>query len=135
MRKWIRKLKDFVKEIPLAGAVFRGAYGKVFGPKSGFVNSTEYWNDRYLNGGTSGQGSYGRLAEYKASFLNSLVSRYDIETVIELGCGDGSQLQLFEFKSYLGFDVSQRAVEVCSAKFADDKSKRFKLLDDYNHEQ
>jgi hypothetical protein len=37
---------------------------------SGF-SSANYWERRYADGGTSGSGSYGRLAEFKATFLNA----------------------------------------------------------------
>ena len=35
-----------------------------------FNTSGQYWEDRYAAGGNSGDGSYGDLAEYKASRIN-----------------------------------------------------------------
>jgi hypothetical protein len=48
--------------------------------------------DRYGQGGTSGFGSYRRLAEFKAETLNGFVARMRIQSVIRYGCGDGAQL-------------------------------------------
>lgn len=46
-----------------------------------------------MQGGTSGAGSYGVLAEFKAEVINSLLLEHSILTAIEFGCGDGSQLK------------------------------------------
>jgi hypothetical protein len=57
-----------------------------------FPGSTRYWEQRYAHGGTSGGGSYGTLAVAKAKFLNNLVHKNNINSVIEFGCRDGHQL-------------------------------------------
>ena len=90
-----------------------------------FKTSSDYWERRYVKGGNSGVGSYGRLAHFKAEFLNDFVEQHRIKSVIEYGCGDGSQLKLAHYPSYTGIDVSPRAVEICRALFATDRSKRF----------
>ena len=57
-------------------------------------NSASYWDSRYVSGGTSGAGSYGHLAEFKANVLNTFVANRNIKLVIEFGFGDGNQLIL-----------------------------------------
>jgi hypothetical protein len=96
-----------------------------------FKRSGDYWERRYLAGGTSGSGSYGRLALFKATALNSFVAKAGVQTVIELGCGDGGQLELAQYPSYLGIDVSPAAVAGCKRKFADDPAKSFALLHEF----
>lgn len=86
-----------------------------------FQNSAQYWQDRYKLGGTSGAGSYGRLAQFKADFLNNFVRENAIQTVVEYGCGDGAQLSLAQYPSYTGFDVSSLAVENCRRRFSTKK--------------
>jgi len=90
-----------------------------------FSNSSRYWQQRYLAGGDSGAGSHGRLAQFKADTLNAFVSRAGIRTIVELGCGDGRQLQLAHYPSYVGIDVSQTAIDLCQKRFASDRTKRF----------
>lgn len=90
-----------------------------------FRDSQSYWQNRYKAGGLSGAGSYGRLAEFKAEFLNSFVSSHDIKSVIELGCGDGNQLSLAQYPRYIGVDVSQDAIRICREKFSGDPTKSF----------
>ena len=94
-----------------------------------FCNSVDYWDSRYRLGGTSGDGSYGHLAEFKASFLNSWVCSEGLDSVIEFGCGDGNQLSLCNYKRYIGLDVSPSAIKKCKARFAGDSSKSFFLYD------
>lgn len=94
-----------------------------------FGNSSRYWEQRYARGGTSGAGSYGRLSLFKAEFLNDFVERRGIQSVVEFGCGDGHQLSLARYPSYLGFDVAPTAIELCTKRFAADTSKRFVLHD------
>ena len=90
-----------------------------------FPGVSPYWETRYAKGGTSGAGSVGRLAEFKAEVLNGFVEQHGIESVLELGCGDGSQLELARYPSYVGVDVSRTAIELCRSHFAGDSDKRF----------
>ena len=88
-------------------------------------NSRAYWEDRYQANGTSGAGSYGRLATYKADFLNRFVETHGIERVLELGCGDGNQLSMAQYRCYAGFDVAASAVAICAKRFARLNSWKF----------
>lgn len=90
-----------------------------------------YWDSRYRRGGTSGSGSYGRLARFKASVINTFVKRNRISSVIEFGCGDGNQLSLLELDDYLGVDISPTVIDICRDKFMSDSRKRFLTLDQF----
>lgn len=94
-----------------------------------FPGSGAYWERRYQRSGTSGAGSYGAQAEYKAAFLNALVAEHGVASVIEWGCGDGNQLSLAEYPKYLGLDVSRTAVSTCVRRFAGDTAKSFAVHD------
>jgi protein O-GlcNAc transferase len=94
-------------------------------------DSADYWSRRYAKGGNSGAGSYGRLAEFKAEFVNAYVDRHGIGTVIEFGSGDGAQLELATYPTYVGFDVAQVCLEACRSRFASDPTKSFLHTDDY----
>jgi len=96
--------------------------------------SERYWKKRYLFGGNSGLGSYGKLASFKAAVINKFVEENKIETVIEYGCGDGNQLRLAHYPSYIGFDVSLDAVLLCRTIFSEDDAKLFKLMGEYSFE-
>lgn len=97
--------------------------------------SKNYWETRYLKGGTSGPGSYGKLAEFKAEIINSFIEINNISSVMEFGCGDGNQLNLLKIPKYDGYDVSAEAIRICSSKFLNDPTKSFKNIDDYNLEK
>lgn len=94
-----------------------------------FSDSSRFWEANYSKGRTSGHGSYGTLAEGKSLFLNNLVRERAVRTVIEFGCGDGNQLSLADYPSYIGLDVSRTAVGLCQTRFADDSAKSFFLYD------
>lgn len=85
----------------------------------------EYWEQTYQSGETSGRGSYGVLAEFKAEVVNGLIQRENITSIIEFGCGDGNQLQYMNYSKYLGVDVAATAVRLCASKYAEDSSKSF----------
>src|SRR6202040_327974 len=72
-----------------------------------YSDSALFWEGNYAQGRTSGNGSYGALAEGKSRFLNELVRERTVRSVIEFGCGDGNQLSLAEYPSYIGLDVSR----------------------------
>jgi SAM-dependent methyltransferase len=58
-----------------------------------------------------------------------------VRSVIEFGCGDGNQLTLAKYPAYLGFDVSETAVERCRKLFAADPAKKFDLMQRYHGER
>ena len=94
-----------------------------------YSDSVHFWEANYAQGGTSGCGSYGSLAEGKKRYLNDLVREREVSSVIEFGCGDGNQLSLAEYPSYIGLDVSRTAVRLCQRRFAADATKSFFLYD------
>jgi SAM-dependent methyltransferase len=95
-----------------------------------FRGSADYWQNRYASGGNSGSGSYGKVADFKATVLNEFVRDHEVTSVIELGCGDGNQLSLADYPSYIGVDVARHAVEACRARFAADPTKQFLTADE-----
>ncbi len=97
--------------------------------KATFKGSGTYWEDRYSKGRSSGNGSYGEVARFKADVLNRLVVEHVVTRVLEFGCGDGSQLALARYPAYIGLDVAPTAVRLCKQKFADDMSKSFYLYE------
>jgi hypothetical protein len=118
-------LKHHVTHLPGIGPLLQRGWSGLEHRR--FHSSGDYWERRYRSGGRSGAGSYGRLARFKADFLNALVADQGIATVVEWGCGDGAQLALAEYPDYLGIDVSPAAVDACRARFADDPTKRFSM--------
>jgi SAM-dependent methyltransferase len=84
-----------------------------------------YWDARYRSGGDSGSGSAGELAAFKAEVINATLARYACSSVIEFGCGDGRNLQLYDIPLYTGLDVSPAALRRCAEMFTDDASKSF----------
>jgi SAM-dependent methyltransferase len=129
-------MKEKIKNIPILGNLATQIYWKITGQNTpqAFAGSEKYWEDRYAAGGNSGVGSYDKFAEFKASILNEFVIEHDIKSVIELGCGDGNQLQLANYPSYIGFDISHTVIAMCEQIFADDRTKTFKLMSDYAEE-
>ena len=119
-----RSIKRMIRSVPMVGPFL------VRVRQMGFKNSGEYWERRYSEGGNPGSGSYGRLARFKMDFLNQFVTEHQVGSVIEFGCGDGSQLKLANYPAYIGVDVSAKAIEICRAIFSEDTSKRFMQLDE-----
>jgi hypothetical protein len=93
-----------------------------------FMESSQFWLARYRLGGDSGAGSFGGLADFKATLLNEFVRAHGITSVVELGFGDGNQLALFDFPHYTGYDISPDALGRCRVRFACDETKSFHLL-------
>lgn len=116
----------------VTGTPLEAPLRRMFGAKPMvFKNSNQYWVDRYQREGwNSGAGSYGRLAAFKAEVLNDFVAKNGVETVLELGSGDGNQASLARYPAYHGFDISPDAVDLCRKRFADDPTKTFSVVAD-----
>lgn len=95
-------------------------------------SSAQYWEERYRIGRNSGNGSYGKLAEFKANTINSFIKSAKVERVIEFGSGDGNQLALFDIPNYVGVDVSEEIVAKCRQRFSLDSSKVFLTADEFS---
>jgi len=120
-------IKGIVKRIP--GVLWVRAQINQYLMCRSFPGSAAYWENRYNAGGTSGVGSYGKLAEFKASVLNWFVAEKKITSVIEFGCGDGNQLLYAIYPRYIGLDVARKAIRLCQEKFKNDVTKSFFLYD------
>lgn len=94
-----------------------------------FHGSEAFWEAHYSTGGTSGSGSYGRLALFKAEVINEFIERNAIGSVIEFGCGDGNQLSLGKYPAYIGLDVSRTVLKRTSQRYRNDCTKSFFLYD------
>src|ERR1700692_4422141 len=114
-------VKDLVR--PLPGA----RQASLLRQRIAYGGSARFWEQNYAQGQTSGSGSYGALAEGKSRFLNDLVRQRAVRSVIEFGCGDGNQLSLANYPSYVGLDVSRTAIGLCQSRFAEDPGKSFFL--------
>lgn len=129
-------LRETLRRMPVVGSLaraarrlLRGRFG--IGGESSFRGSSSYWEERYSRGQDSGSGSYNHLAQFKAEVLNDFVRAEAIETVMELGCGDGNQLALANYPDYTGFDVSETAIRLCRQRFRNDPTRRFHAMDEY----
>lgn len=127
-------MKEIIKTMPIVGSLVRRIYRTLINPPKPFSGSMEYWQQRYESGGNSGAGSYNELAEFKANVLNCFVKDNTIDTVLEYGCGDGNQLKLAKYPSYIGYDVSAKVISHCANMFSDDETKQFKLMHEYRGE-
>ena len=93
----LQSLKTLVTRAPVLGSLtvkLRSMWWSWHRRARRFRGSAQYWETRYRTGGDSGAGSYGRLAKFKAESINGFVRENGIHSVIEWGCGDGSQLSL-----------------------------------------
>lgn len=99
-------------------------------------NSAKYWNQRYVNGGNSGAGSYNEFAHFKACVINNFIEKTQINSIIDYGVGDCNQLKLIntEKMTYTGIDVSEFIVSKCKEEYKYDDKKNFIHTDDMNND-
>lgn len=97
-----------------------------------FINSRNYWEKRYYYGGNSGKGSYAKDAIQKANFLNDTMLNYRLNNIIDVGCGDGNNLKIFNSDFYIGIDISKTVIEKNISTFQSHKNKKFFFLNN-NH--
>ena len=127
-------LKSMIKGIPVIGPAARKLSHLPLVMRArrlAFPGSASFWETTYAKGvqRQACPGSYGRLAEFKAEILNEFVRTKEIRSVIEFGCGDGSQLELGQYPEYVGVDVSASAIAQSKGRFGQDSSKRFYRVD------
>ena len=84
-----------------------------------------FWVNRSSNDGPSADGSTRRLNLFKSEFLNSIIQKYEIESVLDFGCGQSSILESLKVDEYLGFDPNSKVINSLREKYSLDFSKRF----------
>lgn len=127
----IRLFKRILIKLPRYQNIYN-LHRKIF-PKP--FDSSSFWEKRYISGGNSGKGSYGRLKVFKNEVINDFVESKNVASIIEFGVGDGNQLLNSRYPCYLGVDVSEKAINICRKKFAGDQSKSFIHSSNYNYEK
>jgi len=88
-------------------------------------SSEDFWEKHYQGGGNSGTGSYKHLAQFKSDVINNFIKENGINTLIDLGCGDGNIVSMLSVPYYTGIDVSPTIISKNREKFKDDQTKNF----------
>ena len=94
-------------------------------------SAAKYWEERYYFGRGSGPGSLGRLGQYKARVVSQLITAHEHKSVLDLGCGDGSQivkLNLPGIEYYHGYDISETGVALARTHLQHDNRFKFDVM-------
>lgn len=128
------RFRRVVKKTPLLRDVARVVMRHLVAGNASNFSSADYWENRYREGRDSGAGSYNRLAQFKAETINRFVAESGVQSVIEFGCGDGSQLRLAVYPMYIGVDVSPTVIASTKRAFEGDCTKSFILVSEVGPE-
>ena len=95
------------------------------------LNNKNFWNDRYNTNMVlgSGNGSRGKNLKLKEDIVKKVLVDYEINSVLDLGCGDCEVNKNLKLPNYLGIDVSNVIVERNTKLFPDRKF----MVTDFNH--
>lgn len=100
------------------------------------MNPADYWERRYAQGGDSGRGSRGEIAQVKADEVNRLIERERVASVIDWGCGDGVVLKMIDPQvPYLGIDASRTIIARMTVSQWRHPDRRFILASNYTGER
>ena len=92
------------------------------------IVSTKSRKSPYAKSGNIRSVSYGSLSVFKNEILNKFVAENNVKKVVEIGCGDGNMLVNSKYSTYIGYDISEKAVTLCRSKINKD-NYQFKVLD------
>jgi 2-polyprenyl-3-methyl-5-hydroxy-6-metoxy-1,4-benzoquinol methylase len=67
------------------------------------------WDNRYRQGGISGEGSIGKYREWKWKIIDKYFDNFD--NIIDVGCGNISFWEGRDAKQYIGMDISPTIIE------------------------
>tara|TARA_R100000700_G_scaffold39366_1_gene51984 strand:+ start:345 stop:911 length:567 start_codon:yes stop_codon:yes gene_type:complete len=70
------------------------------------MRSIEIWKSRPNQ---SGSGSRGKLAKFKADYVNRVIEENGVESVYDFGCGDLHNASMIKVKDYLGIDIVEHS--------------------------
>ena len=89
-----------------------------------------YWGDGSYEKPLSGEGSVPELAAPYVEFVQNVIRKFEIKSVLDCGHGDWSMWRDFKFEGidYLGFDVADGLSEKVTASFGS-ANRRFQQAD------
>lgn len=73
--------------------------------------------------------NFNNLCQLKNMFINFFIEINDIQSVSEIGCGDGNRSLNGKYNTYYGYDKSKFAINMANITFGNSKSKIFSVLD------
>lgn len=74
------------------------------------IRAEEYfWDQRYLEGSSSGLGSIGSVRDFKWSIIDKYIPY--LQSVVDVGCGDLSFWEGRDCEDYTGIDISKTIIE------------------------
>ena len=88
---------------------------------------TSYW------GKGSGKGSSLKETEPYCLFLEDFINKHNIESIVDLGCGDWQFSKFLDFgkATYIGVDASKYIIDINKNKFSSNKVSFMHLPEDY----
>lgn len=69
-----------------------------------------YWEKHYRQGGISGKGSIGKHRDWKWQTINKYIP--EINSLVDVGCGDLSFQEGHDYEKYIGIDISQTCIKL-----------------------
>ena len=90
-----------------------------------------WWDSRYASGGHSGAGSYDANYSFKRDYINAVIRRFKIQSIIDFGCGDGSQIKQIDVAAYQGIDISSSVVNRCRKLYEHNSNFSFDVYDEF----
>jgi SAM-dependent methyltransferase len=85
------------------------------------LDNAKFWNERYqlFPQLGSGPGSRGYAAAYKNALVKKIVIQREINSIVDIGCGDLCWLDpdILKGRSYCGLDISTTAIERARAAY------------------
>jgi SAM-dependent methyltransferase len=81
-------------------------------------DNVRYWERRYRAGRSSGRGSEGQIALAKAVYVNRVIERESVASIIDWGVGDGTVMSHVTGEvGYTGVDISPTILARLRRKF------------------
>lgn len=77
-------------------------------------NPKRYWENRAEQWDVQAEGD-----KVKKVKLRNIIDGLKFKSVLDVGCGNGRFVDYFKGKEYLGFDISEKLVDICSEKYPD----------------
>lgn len=95
------------------------------------LNNKLFWNTRYETNMTlgSGTGSRGNNLKLKENLVKDIVEKYNVESVLDIGCGDCEVNKNLDLPNYTGIDVSDVIVKRNNELYPD----RNYIMGDFNY--
>jgi len=124
VKELLKELKESIyetleKPVNIKGSEFYKDWLDMDKYREAIKSYGEYDEKRYWEKRADSWNQQAQVDKVKKDKLRGIIQSLSFKSVLDVGCGNGRFVSMFDGKEYAGFDISKRLIEICEDRYPD----------------